>query len=307
MKICTLLHNPGAGEEKYNKEQLIALVERLGFDCRYSSTKKKGWNELEEDTDFVIVAGGDGTVRKVVKKLLNQKILKKRIPIALLPLGTANNISKTLGIAGEPEEVGKTWNEKNIKKFDVGFIEGLAETNFFLEGFGYGVFPLLMQKMKEKNEESFLSLDAEINYSLQVLHETILTYEAEYLQVEADRTDYSGRYLMAEIMNIRSIGPNLQLAPQADPGDGELELVLVPENQREELANYVMNKINRIEDPFAFKSVKAKTIRMHCNGNNVHIDDELIRVENAVDIKIELFDGLLKYFAPDLKEALFHR
>lgn len=307
MKVSTLLHNPGAGEEKYDREQLTAIIESLGFKCRYSSTKKKDWNEIEEDTDFVIIAGGDGTVRKVIKKLLNKKILRKRLPIALLPLGTANNISKTLGIAGEPQELGKTWKEKNIKKFDVGFIEGFPETNFFLEGLGYGIFPLLMKKMKEQDEQAFLSLDDEIKYSLQILHDSVLTYKAEHLQLEVDRIDYSGKYLMAEIMNIRSIGPNLQLAPQADPGDGELEVILVPESQREELATYIKNKLNGIEDPFAFKPIKAKTVRMHCNNSHVHIDDEMIWIDDPVEINIELFDGLLKFFVPDLKEGLYSR
>jgi diacylglycerol kinase family enzyme len=307
MKVSVLLHNPGAGEEKYTGEELVSIVESLGFKCRYSSTKKKGWNEIEDDTDFVIIAGGDGTIRKVVKKFLNKKTLRKRIPIALLPLGTANNISKTLGIAGEPEVLGKTWHEKNIKKFDVGFIDGMEETNFFLEGFGYGIFPMLMQKMKEEDEETFSSLDHEITYSLKVLHDIILTYKAKNLELEIDKIDYSGKYLMAEVMNTRSIGPNLQLAPKADPGDGEMEVVLVPDNQRAKLAMYVQNKLNGVEDPFAFNAIKAKSIHMHCDSNAIHIDDELIQIEKEVDLRIELFDGLLKFFAPDLKESLYKR
>jgi len=296
MKLSTLIHNPGAGAEKYNKEQLISIIERLGFECRYSSTKKKGWKEIPPDTDFIVIAGGDGTVRKVVKKLLDRKILRKRFPLALLPMGTANNISKTLDIAGEPEDLAKTWNNKNFKKFDVGFIEGMDEPNFFLEGFGYGIFPMLMEKMQEKEAESFLSLEMEIKYSLQVLHEIVLSYEAQNLQLEVDGIDRSGKYLLAEVMNIRSVGPNLLLAPDADPGDGELEVVLVPESQKEEFANYVMSKLNGVENSFAFNTIKAKTIRMHCDGVHVHIDDELIRIEDAVEIKVHVFDGLLKFF-----------
>jgi diacylglycerol kinase (ATP) len=299
MKVATLIHNPGAGAEKYNKDQLVSIIERLGFECRYSSTKKKGWKVIQSDTDFVVIAGGDGTVRKVVKKLLNRKILYKRFPLALLPMGTANNISNTLGITGEPEELAKTWNDKNFKKFDVGFIEGLSEPDFFLEGFGYGIFPLLMGKMKEKENESFLSLEMEIKYSLQVLYDTIFSYEAQNLQLEVNGVDHSGKYLLAEIMNIRSVGPKLLLAPDADPGDGELEVVLVPESQKEEFANYVLNKLNGIENPFVFKTIKAKTVRMHCDGIHVHIDDQLIRIDDALEIKIHVFDGLLKFFVPE--------
>ena len=299
MKLSTLIHNPGAGAEKYSKEQLVSRIESLGFECRYSSTKKKGWKEVESDTDFVIIAGGDGTVRKVVKKLLDKKILKKRFPIALLPLGTANNISKTLGIAGEPEDLSSSWNKKHLRKFDVGFIDGLEDSNFFLEGVGYGIFPALMQKMRNKDEKLFLSLDTEINYSLQVLHDLILDYDAEYLQIQVDGEDKSGKYLLAEIMNIRSIGPNLMIAPGADPGDGELDVVLISESQREQLANYVLNKLKGVEDPFAFNSIKAKSISLQADNSHVHVDDELIWIDEPAKINIELFEGLLKLFMPN--------
>src|SRR5688572_1996720 len=61
MKVSTLIHNPGAGAEKYTKEQLTSRIESLGYECRYSSTKNKGWKDIDPDTDFVIIAGGDGT------------------------------------------------------------------------------------------------------------------------------------------------------------------------------------------------------------------------------------------------------
>lgn len=298
MKVCTLIHNPGAGDEKYTKDQLVTRIHALGYDCRYSSTNKKGWKDIDPDTDFVIIAGGDGTIRKVVKKLLDKKILKKRFPLALIPLGTANNISKTLGISGEPEGLANSWNKRNLKGIDVGLIIGLDKPNFFIEGLGFGIFPLLMETMKEKDDKLFLSLDTEINYSLQVLHDIILTYQLQDLQLEVDGVDHSGKYLLAEIMNTRSIGPNLVLAPDANPGDGELEVVLVKENQKEDLANYVLNKLKGIDDPFVFNSIKARSIRLQANNTHIHIDDELIWIDDPAEIKIEVLEGLLKVFVP---------
>lgn len=298
MKVSTLIHNPGAGAEKYTKEQLVSRIESLGYECRYSSTKKKGWKEIDSETDFVIIAGGDGTIRKVVKKLLDRKILRKRFPLALLPIGTANNISKSLGISGEPEDLANSWKKESIRKFDVGFVEGLNDPAFFIEGLGYGIFPLLMETMKQKDDRLFLSLDTEINYSLQILHDLILSYKSENLQLEINGVDHSGKYLLAEIMNIRSVGPNLLIAPDADPSDGQLEVVLVKDDQREDLANYVLNKLKGIEDPFVFNSIKATTIRLQADNTHIHIDDELVWIEDPAQIKIEVFEGLLNVFVP---------
>src|ERR1044072_2398775 len=106
MKIARLFHNPTAGEGEHTRKKLVSLMEAAGFDCSYSSTKKKRWEKIEsKDTDFIVIAGGDGTVRKVAEELLDQKVLNKILPIGLLPLGTANNIAKTLNIPSDPEVV----------------------------------------------------------------------------------------------------------------------------------------------------------------------------------------------------------
>jgi diacylglycerol kinase family enzyme len=109
---------------------------------------KKDWEKIETSAvDFIVVAGGDGTVRKLAHELLDRRLIDKKLPIALLPLGTANNIAKTLGKKGEPEEIIQGWKEHEIKKFDVGRIEGIKKHKFFIERYGYGVFPRLMKEM----------------------------------------------------------------------------------------------------------------------------------------------------------------
>ncbi len=64
MKRAQLLHNPGAGEKDFSKEELTKIFEAEGIDIKYSSVKKAGWDDFRDDIDFIIVAGGDGTVRR---------------------------------------------------------------------------------------------------------------------------------------------------------------------------------------------------------------------------------------------------
>src|SRR2546423_14870138 len=104
MRIVSLLHNPKAGNESHDKKKLREAIESAGFECRYLSTKKNGWKDFDEQVDFIVVAGGDGTVSKVAEELLKRNG-KKIIPIAILPLGTANNIAKSLHISGETEKI----------------------------------------------------------------------------------------------------------------------------------------------------------------------------------------------------------
>ena len=111
MRVVQMIHNPGAGDEEHEKEDLVELIQKHGFECRYSSTKKKLEEGFNEEAELLIVAGGDGTIRKVTKELVKRKALDKTWPIGLLPLGTANNIAKTLELEGEHEELIKSWHD----------------------------------------------------------------------------------------------------------------------------------------------------------------------------------------------------
>src|SRR5688572_13921184 len=81
MKLAQLLHNPGAGEEAHSKKELIALIEEtLDVECRYFSTKEKDWQDIEPGIDLLVIAGGDGTIRKVCRELLNRKRIDRQVP-----------------------------------------------------------------------------------------------------------------------------------------------------------------------------------------------------------------------------------
>src|SRR6185295_14113308 len=90
-----LLHNEGAGDDNQpDGKALRKLLRDAGHDVEYCDARDETWAAaLEKPADVVAVAGGDGTVGRVAKKLIGRDI-----PVAPLPFGTANNISKTLGL-----------------------------------------------------------------------------------------------------------------------------------------------------------------------------------------------------------------
>ena len=300
MKLAKVLHNPGAGDEEHSKKELISLMEANGFQCKYSSTKEKGWKEIEPKTDFLVAAGGDGTVRKVVKKLLDRKVLENTWPIALLPLGTANNIATTLDITGTTEEIIQSWQGAKLKKYDVGRIYKKDDANpiFFLEGVGYGLFPYLMLEMKKQDKESIENPQMKMQAALELLHQIVLAYKPRPCELEVDGINLSGKFLLVEILNTRSIGPNLLLAPNADPGDGEFEVVLIPEEHKDRFASYVLDKIRGLEESYAFQTFKGKNIRMSWEGTHFHIDDKVHKLTKKAEVRIELKEGLLDFFVP---------
>lgn len=298
MNHATIIHNPGSGDERYSKNDLEKMIESAGLKCRYLSTKEEGWKNIPEKTDVIIVAGGDGTVKKVSKILLERQLLDKTLPIALLPLGTANNIAKTLNVPAEPEKLINVLKHAARKDFDVGRIENIDSAPFFLESLGFGIFPYLMQQMEKKYDgDNGGDAAAEIQFALQMLHDTVTTYEAKECKLTVDGTDHSGRFILAEIMNIRSIGPNLVLAPLADPGDGEFEVVLVPESQKTKFAAFIKEMMEGSKATYTFHTLKGSKINIQWSGSQVHVDDKIVKVEKGTDITVEVKRSLLQFLS----------
>ena len=78
-------------------------------------------------------------------------------------------------------------------------------------------------------------------------------------------------------MNVREIGPNVPLAPDADPSDGLLDLALVAAGDREGLAAYLREREpDHHLPPPALRRARGRRLRIRFpEGCPVHIDDEL--------------------------------
>lgn len=298
MKSIKLFHNPTAGEGEHSKETLVKEIEKAGYDCSYSSTKKAGIEESSAgDADILVAVGGDGTVRKLVRHILDQPLRDKPGPLGLLPAGTANNIAKTLGLKGSAVEIINRWQECNTKSFDVGRISGLKQNPFLLEGLGFGVFPKLIREMKDRRkDERSDDPEVELRDALTRLHEIILNYKTRECEIVLDDQHFHGKFLMVEIMNIQSLGPNLNLAPLADTSDGEFDVILIPESEREQLAAYIERRLKYGKDePFLYAARRAKKIRVSWQGQLAHVDDELVKIEKGQELKIEVVQELLEF------------
>ena len=271
----TLIHNPGAGKQgKDNGDKLVALLEDGGHEVRYQSSKDDGWvKALEEPAELVAVAGGDGTVSRVAKRMSG-----RGVPLAALPSGTANNISRSLGLVQRPfEELVRAWPEARRVRLDVGVAEGPWGMHYFVEGLGVGLFAgLLASGSGEKVKQSKAKHpDAKVDDALERLKKAAEKAKPVALKAALDGMDISGRYLLLEAMSIPYIGASLFLAPESKPGDGQLDVVLVGEAERDRLIQYLAMWQENRERLAVLPTHQGKRLTMEWTGFEVHIDDEL--------------------------------
>lgn len=298
MKQAVLVHNPTAGDGNHEKQELKKMIEDAGYEVNYYSTKSLFWKHFtHEDVDVIFVAGGDGTVQKLSKAMLEAKQKKiLQVPVQVLPFGTANNIARTLEIAHAGEVLGRQSREVG---FDIGVVEGVDEETFFIEGIGCGIFPQLVKVMEVKEEEEKRD---EIQQSLKELLKLLKTYRAGEAVIVADKEEITGKFLLVELLNIKYIGPNFELAPNAATGDGYFELVIVREDAREELFDFVRATLDgrSVSKEIAdFAEVrKVKNVRLKWMDKDLHVDDEIIENYEGGEIDIRNKKEVFKFLRP---------
>ena len=123
----TLLLNPGAGNGGTTAAELRHAIEAAGHQVEVREAKKRHVHKVLDDPgDLVVVAGGDGTVGRVMKALAGSPV-----PMTILPTGTANNIATSLGIRGEPAALAARWARLDVRRIDVWMARGpWVETPF---------------------------------------------------------------------------------------------------------------------------------------------------------------------------------
>lgn len=294
-----ILHNPKAGDQDNTRTELIRLIESLGFSCDYASVKKEGWHRFKPHASLLMVVGGDGTVRAVAQKILNRRLLAKRLPMVLLPAGTANNMATTLGISSHTSDLPARLGKIRRRTVDVGTIARFGKASFFLEGAGFGLFPALMKAMKSVKRD-FETREAELEMARQKLREVTTEHIAAYADITIDGKVYQGNFLLVEVLNTQSIGPNLQLAPEADPGDGVLHVALLREEHREAFlaylaqANPTNGQAGRSNGSLPWELHQMNDeIHIRSASTLLHVDDELIEHRKNRLLRIRIRQGVL--------------
>jgi diacylglycerol kinase family enzyme len=299
----TLIHNPGAGSQAGgDAPRLVKLIEAAGHAVRYQSAKDEDWKDaLRKPADLVVVAGGDGTVARVTRRMVG-----RGVPVALLPSGTANNIARTLGLVGRPfEELVRGWQDARRVKLDVGIAEGPWGERYFVEGVGAGLFASLLSRPKRRKKNSTNVVEG----ALRRLKEAAARCEPVELVAALDGKDISGRYLLLEAVNLRYVGPNLFLAPDSQPGDGELDVVLVTEAERARLLEYLEKWQQNRERLAVLPTRRGRRLQIEWNGFELHIDDQLrpkknVEPEEIAGLVEARMDGTaVEFLAPDPKKS----
>ena len=268
----TVVHNPSAGGAQPRPEALESALAAAGHEVRWQSLKEDGGVQaLAEPTDLVAVAGGDGSVRKVFLALAGTQV-----PVTLLPVGSANNIARSLGLEDDdPAGLIRAWEGGRLRPFDIGAIS-VEGGSHFVESAGGGLFADVLARAKASPDDP--TGDEKVERGLRLLVDAVTAAEPRAWRVAVDGQETSRELLGVEAMNVRESGPNVPLAPEADPGDSLLEAVLIRPEHRQAFVDYLEARLGG-SDPGApgFEVLQGRRIELGAPaGAQLHVDSKLV-------------------------------
>ncbi|MCR8826370.1 diacylglycerol/lipid kinase family protein [Pseudosulfitobacter koreensis] len=284
-----LLHNPTAGSGDHSRERLTRLLASRGHTVSYRDIKSDGITPKDaSEVDLIAIAGGDGTVGKAFRAFIDADR-----PFAIIPLGTANNVARSLNVPLGAED-GFGWLDGAEEcQIDVGVARGPWGTRLFFEAVGIGPLAEMMQagKAADFNPEEKQHFGAEAPQRL------VRDAYPQDWQVRADGQDLSGDMILLEVLNMPITGPNLPLGPSGCFDDGRLCLSILRAPGQESFAHWLAG--SRERPATGLERLNAKRVELVWKGEALRIDDDLPEPpDEAAKVVIALAPQKLRVLIP---------
>lgn len=291
-----LIVNPGAGKAENtsaNLKLVTGSLEKNGFkaDVAWARPKEEATSiarrAVKDGYKTVIAMGGDGTIEAVMRGMVDRKAR-----LGIVPVGTQNNIAKSLGIPEDLEEACALIASGDTHKLDMGQVKTKKGKKFvFFElatvGLTAAIYP---DTNKIANGKLSKVKEAALNLFKHETRPTVfLTMNGESkVKIET---------MMVLVSNTPIFGKNFMVAPGASLQDGLLDISVYPDFSKFELLRYYAEVMdggysgNGKVHTYQVRKLKVKTSpRLDVMADGVDL--------GKGTIKIKVLPGALRVIAP---------
>ncbi len=221
MKKVKLIYNPYSGENIIlsKLDAVINIHQEAGYIVvPYRINRDRGIEEAFNDIKqgeyaYILVAGGDGTVDSVVNTMTRVGI---SLPIGILPVGTANDFSKFLGIPFDVEKACRQIINSNVTTVDLGSIND----KYFVNVASTGLFT----DVSQKTDVNLKNTIGKLAYYLKGIEE-LPNFRPLRVNIKSKEVNFDGNMYLLLVFNGKTAG-NFKLASRADAQDGKLDIIV---------------------------------------------------------------------------------
>ncbi|MEJ7644875.1 MAG: YegS/Rv2252/BmrU family lipid kinase [Chryseolinea sp.] len=220
-KKVHVIINPAAGQEEPILSYINTAFQDTDADWEVSVTKQAGDGTLLAEkfagnVDLIAVYGGDGSISEVAKVLAG-----KETPLAIIPGGTANVLSKELGIPQNSKESIAliAGDQSKIVQMDMAF----ANDEPFLIRVNFGVMAdMVLEASRELKDKV-----GQLAYGITAVKTLIQSQQTRY-RLKIDGEDVTKDGIALTVTNCGSIGiGEYSFLPDISVHDGLLDVLLM--------------------------------------------------------------------------------
>ncbi|WP_055666852.1 YegS/Rv2252/BmrU family lipid kinase [Desnuesiella massiliensis] len=260
MKKVKFIYNPFSGEnaiisdidtviKTHQKEGYIVVPHRISFDIEID----RAFEDIDDTYSYVIVAGGDGTVDTVVNYMKQNDI---DLPLAILPVGTANDFAKFIGMPQDVEEACYQILRSEPKDIDIGRIND----KYFINVASAGLFT----DVSQKTDVNLKNTIGKLAYYLKGL-EQLPNFRKLKIKIDSKEMNFDGEMYLMLVFNGQTAG-NFKLAYKASAEDGMLDVILIKAVMLKDLIGLFIRilKGEHLDDQTGLIYFKSDNIHIEC-------------------------------------------
>lgn len=273
---CLFVINPISGTKAFQRKldkfigQLILKTSVHTIDTFFTHKKNDAYHKCaslkENEYDFIVSVGGDGTVNEVMSGLIKSS---SHIPLALLAAGTVNDFATYLKLPNTPDAFVAMINNFTIKEIDVGQISN----DCFANVVAGGMFSDIGFQVTKEEKNTFGPL---AYYSAAISKLPTQLSISLSLKITADNYYFEEDASLFLITNSSNVGGFKDITPQASIEDGLLDLFIIKKCNVAELLNLLKDyKLNVHTKNPMIHYIQAHSIHIECDQDIIYdIDGE---------------------------------
>ncbi len=289
-----IIFNPTSGWRRRRRfAAVLGRLRALGCQAEVYETRAAGDAERLAAAfdpcryDLLVVAGGDGTVNEAINGLGD-----RRLPLAILPLGTANVLAAELGQRGDPDAIARTIAQGAARPVTVGIANG--RRFILMAGAGFDALVVATVDLRLKR---WLGRGA---YGLAILRQ-LLVYGFPSYRVTLDGVVH--RAASAVVANAHFYGGRFVTAPAADLESPTFEVGLFERSGRAAAIGYALalflGLLPRLK---SYRILAGRRIEIEGPaGEPVQADGDVIA---RLPVRIELLPSALELVFPPGRDRL---
>ncbi len=292
-----IILNPYSNRWKAGRQrpELEAELVQAGIPYKLVETEGPGHaTDLAEEAarkglDRIVAAGGDGTIGEVLNGLYRARRDAELPALAVIPLGTANDLVVNLGLPRTIPGAVASLKAGNTRRIDLGKVNDWVYANNSAVG---------LEPVVTLYNVRMTRLKGVIRYLVAAL-KAIASGPTWDMSLAWDDGDYEGPISLVTVGNCPITGGLFRMAPAADPADGRLTFVYGYAASRMKMLTLLPRAISGayVNDPVIHQHHTTR-LEIHASpGTPLQADGEL-RGEENTHLLYEILPDRLAILSP---------